>query len=83
MAVRKKKKKDKDGKLEWITAIEKASTLSITIVFFPVAFLLLGVWLDKRLESTPIFILLGMITGIVLGMYVFIKKGKEIKINGS
>ncbi len=78
-----KKKKNKSGKLDWIKAMEKASSLSITIAFFPVIFLLAGVWLDKRYESVPLFIVLGIIVGFVVGFYVFIKEGRKLKENGS
>ena len=78
-----KKKKKKAGEMDWVNALERASSLSISIVSFPVIFLLGGVWLDKRFETTPLFILLGIIVGIAAGIYVFIKKGRKIKENGS
>ena len=53
--------KDKDKKREvkadytnLIPALEEASKLSISFVFFPVVFLLIGVWLDKKFNTIPV-----------------------------
>ncbi|KKQ43521.1 MAG: hypothetical protein US60_C0001G0036 [Microgenomates group bacterium GW2011_GWC1_37_8] len=65
--------KDKDKKREvkadytnLIPALEEASKLSISFVFFPVVFLLIGVWLDKKFNTIPVFILVSIIIGFLI-----------------
>jgi F0F1-type ATP synthase assembly protein I len=62
-----------------IRAFGKASTLSITFVLFPVILLLLGVWLDKKLATTPLFIIIGILAGIVVFIYQVRKAVKDIQ----
>ena len=50
-------------------AFYEASKISFSLVFFPIVLLLAGVWLDKKLSTTPIFIILGIILGVSVGIY--------------
>ena len=42
-------------------------TVSITFALFVTLCLLAGTWLDRKLGLTPIFTLLGLLTGLGLG----------------
>jgi F0F1-type ATP synthase assembly protein I len=44
----------------------EASQMSISFVFFPIVILLIGVWLDKRFDTIPLFILIGILVGIII-----------------
>ncbi|OGM13454.1 hypothetical protein A3A76_04000 [Candidatus Woesebacteria bacterium RIFCSPLOWO2_01_FULL_39_23] len=55
------------GKL--LSAFGEASSLSIIFVFFPVIFLVLGVFLDKKFGTMPLFIILGVGFGIAAFAY--------------
>lgn len=46
-------------------ALSLALNLSWTMVFALVIPLLAGVWLDKKLDTTPLFIIIGMVLGIL------------------
>ncbi len=50
-------------------AFNEASKITASLVFFPIALLLLGVFVDRKFETTPLFILIGMISGIAIGIY--------------
>jgi F0F1-type ATP synthase assembly protein I len=50
-------------------AFGEASKLSISFVLFPVIFLVLGVFLDKKFQTVPFFILLGLISGFFAFVY--------------
>jgi len=65
-------------------AFYEASKISFSLVFYPIVLLLLGVWLDKRFGTIPLFIIAGVISGVVLGIYkatrirlTISKKGEE------
>ncbi|KKQ37247.1 MAG: hypothetical protein US53_C0023G0002 [Candidatus Woesebacteria bacterium GW2011_GWA1_37_7] len=55
-------------------AFAEASKLSISFVFYPVILLLIGLWLDKKYNTTPLFIILS----IVIGMLIFIYQASKI-----
>lgn len=68
MAVKNTKKATaKPEYLNLMHAFEEATKLSVSFVTFPVIFLLFGVWLDKKFDTVPVFIL----SGIVLGFVIF------------
>ena len=77
-------KKEKEATADYgkmIEAFGEASKLSISFVLFPVIFLLVGVWLDKKFSTVPIFIIAGVVLGIVLFVYqvrITIKKLNEL-----
>lgn len=50
-------------------AFYEASKISFSLVFFPIVTLLLGVWLDKKFSTTPLFIIIGIISGVFMGIY--------------
>jgi len=55
-------------------AFAEAGKLSISFVFYPVILLLIGLWLDKKYNTTPLFIILS----IVIGMLIFIYQASKI-----
>lgn len=59
-------------------AFQQASVISFSLVFFPITFLLLGVFLDKHFKTTPLFIIIFMIVGIIIGVYQAISIRKKI-----
>lgn len=60
-------------------AFYEASKISFSLVFFPIVILLAAIWLDKKLSTTPLFIILGIIIGVLTGVY----KATRIKKPGS
>jgi len=57
----------------------EASSLSISFVFFPVIFLLVGVFLDKKFNTAPLFIILGVVAGFFVFAYQVKKAIKELR----
>lgn len=51
----------------------KATEISFNLVFFPITLLFIGLFIDKRLNTTPIFILIGSIIGLFYAFYKAIK----------
>ena len=64
---------------DMIAAFEEATSISITLVALPVLFLVLGVFLDKTLSTTPVFIIIGIIIGVASGIWRAIKISKKHK----
>jgi F0F1-type ATP synthase assembly protein I len=50
-------------------AFEEATSITVGLVAIPVVLLILGVFLDKTLGTIPLFIFLGIMGGIVIGIY--------------
>lgn len=57
----------------------EASSLSISFVFFPVVFLLIGVLLDKKFNTMPLFVILAVIFGFIIFVYQVKKAIKEFR----
>ncbi len=62
---------------------EEASLMSLSLVSLPVLLLLFGIFLDKKLETTPFFIIIGVGFGISLGIYRAVSLGKKIKLSSN
>jgi F0F1-type ATP synthase assembly protein I len=65
---------------EWVALaqiFEEATRLSFTFVVYPVLFLLIGVLADKQFGTKPLFILVGVVVGIVAGLFMGIKSSKR------
>ena len=75
-----KKETVKTNHLNIIKAFGDASKLSFDFVFFPVVFLLIGVYLDKKFSSTPLFIISGVTVGIGAFVYKVKKTLKEFQL---
>ncbi|KKQ97483.1 MAG: hypothetical protein UT24_C0008G0007 [Candidatus Woesebacteria bacterium GW2011_GWB1_39_12] len=73
-----KNKKIKPNYEPIIRAFGEASMLSFSFVFFPVVFLLIGVWLDKKFNTLPVFIVAGIILGIIIFIYQVHKALKAV-----
>jgi len=61
-----------------IFALGEASKISISLVMFPIVFLFAGLWLDKKLSTVPLFIILGIIAGVISAIYQLVKLKKDI-----
>ncbi|EKD62901.1 MAG: hypothetical protein ACD_52C00024G0011 [uncultured bacterium] len=53
--------------------LNEASSISVSLVFFPIIFLLSGVILDSKLDTGPAFTLVGIVLGVVVGFIRAIK----------
>ena len=73
-----KRKETKPDYSKLIYAFGEASKLSISFTLFPVVFLLIGVWLDKKFNTVPAFIIAGIILGIIIFVYQVRKAIKNI-----
>jgi F0F1-type ATP synthase assembly protein I len=56
----------------------EATKLSLGLVFLPVAALLIGVFIDKKLGTTPLFIIVSIITGLFVFLYKTYTSGKKL-----
>ncbi|MSP12760.1 MAG: hypothetical protein EXR62_07365 [Chloroflexi bacterium] len=54
--------------------------LMVTIVVVSVGSLVVGVWLDRRLGTTPILIIIFMIIGLVLTMATVYRLAKRYQV---
>lgn len=61
-----------------IAAFEEATSITIGLVAFPIILLLVGVFIDKTFSTTPLFIFLGIISGVGIGIYRATKISKQI-----
>ena len=68
--------KDTDVSL-LIKAFHKASGITFSLVFLPTIFLLVAIFLDKRYHTAPLFIFIGIVLGVILGIYKAINLKKE------
>ena len=74
--------KKKDTKLYYlnlINALSEASKLSLSFVLYPVVFLIIGVILDKKFNTVPLFILISIILGMLVFIYQLVKVVKKLK----
>lgn len=58
----------KDG-FKIFYAISIALQLGFIIVFSIIGFLWLGIWMDKTFQSSPLFLITGVIVGITVTVY--------------
>lgn len=65
---------------ELARAFRETSTISFSLVFFPIILLLIGVFLDKKFSTTPLFIIIAIVLGVTLTVYQAIKLGRNIKV---
>jgi|GEM_PF-3096485 len=52
-----------------ISAYKEATSITFSLVFLPVIFLIIGFFLDKTFSSTPLFIVFGIIAGVIAGFW--------------
>lgn len=65
-----------------LSAFNEASKITVGLVMFPVLLLLVGVAVDRVLATTPLFIFIGIIAGVGIGIYqavVISNKSKSVK----
>ncbi|OGM32814.1 hypothetical protein A2803_05705 [Candidatus Woesebacteria bacterium RIFCSPHIGHO2_01_FULL_44_21] len=60
-------------------AFEEATSITFTLVALPVVLLIVGVFIDKTLSTTPLFIIIGIIMGVPIGIWRAQKIGRRIK----
>jgi len=60
--------------LKTIRLVQMAMSLGISLVFWAFVGFFLGRWLDGRLGTEPLFMVLGMLTCIGYGFYGFIRE---------
>ena len=61
------------------SAFEEATRITATLVFLPILLLIVGVFVDKSLSTTPLFIFIGIIAGVALGIYRAVKISEKYK----
>ena len=64
---------------EMAKAFEEATSITVTLVALPVILLLVGVFIDRYLSTTPLFIFLGIIGGVALGIWRALEVSKKYK----
>ena len=67
----------KDGFGYLVYAFSEAFNVTASLVFFPIVLVLLGVFVDKTFNTKPLFIIIGMILGIIIGVWQAIKVTRE------
>ena len=65
-------------KISLYYVLGKATEISFNMVFFPIILLFLGLFIDKRLDTTPLFIVIGCIAGLFFALYKAIKIKNQI-----
>lgn len=60
----------------------EATKLSLGLVFLPVAALLIGVFVDKKLGTTPLFIIVSIVVGLFVFLYMTYRNGKKLMQKG-
>jgi len=65
---------------ELAKAFQQTSTISFSLVLFPIVLLLIGVFLDKKFSTTPLFIIIAIVLGVTLAVYQAIRLGRNIKV---
>jgi F0F1-type ATP synthase assembly protein I len=73
------KKSKKIANITFSSALREASSLSFALVLYPIIFLLLGVYADKKLHTTPLFIILGFFAGLVWFAWRAYKLANKLK----
>ncbi|KKQ55482.1 MAG: ATP synthase subunit a, partial [Candidatus Woesebacteria bacterium GW2011_GWC1_38_13] len=71
-------KRDPKEKINIFLAFGKASEISFNLVFLPVILLFFGLFVDKTLNTTPLFIIVGSIAGLFFAVCKAIKIKDQI-----
>ncbi|KKQ82773.1 MAG: hypothetical protein UT06_C0037G0009 [Candidatus Woesebacteria bacterium GW2011_GWA1_38_8] len=74
-------KRDPKEKINIFLAFGKASEISFNLVFLPVILLFFGLFVDKTLNTTPLFIIVGSIAGLFFAVCKAIKIKDQIYKN--
>ena len=72
------KKNAEDDLLTPGRALIKAGCISFSLVFIPIVILLSAVKADETLQTTPFFIILGIVLGIFYGIYKAVSLKRKI-----
>lgn len=62
-------------------AFEEATSITVGLVAIPIVLLLIGLFLDKLLGTIPLFIFLGIVGGVFVGIYRAYSLSKNYKLN--
>jgi F0F1-type ATP synthase assembly protein I len=74
-----KQKMAKEGFSYLTYVLSEAFGITSSLVFFPVVFVLGGVYLDKKLNTIPLFIIIGIILGTMVGIWQAVRVTHERK----
>ena len=61
--------KPKTAEIRFAYILGKATEVSFNLVFFPIILLFFGLFIDKRLNTTPLFIIIGCLSGLFFALY--------------
>lgn len=79
--MKKKNKKNtsvRTEKTNIFIVLGKASEISFNLVFLPIILLFFGLFIDKTLNTTPLFIVIGSMAGLFFAVYKAIKIKDQI-----
>jgi F0F1-type ATP synthase assembly protein I len=62
---------------------EEATVMCLSLVSLPVLLLFLGLFVDKKLDTLPLFVIIGVVLGISFGIYRAVTLSKNIKLSGN
>ena len=62
---------------------EEATVMCLSLVSLPVLLLFLGLFIDKKLDTLPLFAIIGVVLGISFGIYRAVTLSKNIKLSGN
>ncbi len=78
-------KQKPNGLNDAVSAYRKAAPyINATYVFISsiLLFAFIGWWIDKKMQSAPLFIIIGLFVGLGLGFYSFIKTVQKLEKKG-
>lgn len=79
MAVRRsRRKQQREPSFSWLRELTLVSQLGISMVLSIAIFFAGGFFLDKWLGTKPVFILIGILVGVVSGGYLVYKQIMEV-----
>lgn len=76
LEINKKESKIDYKSLVWMYS--EATKLSLGLVLLPVITLLIGVFIDKKFGTTPLFIILSIVVGLSVFLYKTYSLGKKL-----
>lgn len=64
--------------IDFLSLAIKSSKIALKLVVVPIILLFFGLFADKTLNTTPLFIVVGLIAGLFFGFYMTKKIRREI-----
>jgi F0F1-type ATP synthase assembly protein I len=56
-------------RVDTLYLIGKALSITYKLVFIPILLLFSGLFIDKKLDTTPLFIIIGFVAGLVFAVF--------------